>query len=114
MLHWLGGLFLVVHGLIHVAIWVPRLPKDAPFDAHHSPMFGDVRGAAAALAVLAAGGFVVSGISYLAGQDWWAPAALGAAAVSIVLLILTFTPWWLLALVIDAAIALVAWRAIRS
>jgi len=45
---------------------------------------------------------------------WWAPAALGAAAVSIVLLILTFTPWWLLALVIDAAIAVVAWRAIRS
>jgi hypothetical protein len=77
-------------------------------------MFGDVRGAAVALAVLAAGGFVVSGISYLAGQDWWAPAALGAAAVSIVLLILTFTPWWLLALVIDAAIAVVAWRAIRS
>jgi hypothetical protein len=46
MLRWLGGLFLVFHGLIHVAIWVPRLPKDAPFDAHHSPMFGDVRGAA--------------------------------------------------------------------
>jgi hypothetical protein len=27
MLRWLGGLFLVFHGLIHVAIWVPRLPK---------------------------------------------------------------------------------------
>jgi hypothetical protein len=114
MLRGLGGLFLVFHGLIHLAIWVPRLPKDAPFDAHHSPMFGEVRGAAAALAVLAAGGFVASGIGYLAGQDWWAPVSLGAAAVSIVLLILTFTPWWLLALAIDAAIAVVAWRAIRS
>ena len=40
--------------------------------------------------------------------------SLGATAVSIVLVILTFTPWWLLALAIDAAIALVAWRAIRS
>jgi hypothetical protein len=111
VLRWLGGLFLVAHGLIHLAIWVPRPPADAPFDAHRSPMFGDVRAVAAVLAVLAAGGFVVSGVGYLAGQDWWAPVALGAAGVSIALVILTFTPWWLLGLAIDAAIAVLAWRA---
>jgi hypothetical protein len=37
----LAGAFLIAHGLIHLAIWVPRT-KDAPLDVNHSPLFGDV------------------------------------------------------------------------
>jgi len=84
-MRWLAGLFLVAHGLVHVAIWVPPAQKDAPFDAQHSPMFGDVRGAAIALALVAGTAFVVSGICYLAGQDWWAPVAAVAGGTSSVL-----------------------------
>jgi hypothetical protein len=112
-MRWLAGLFLVAHGLLHAAIWLPPPDKGAPFDARHSPMLGDVRGAAIALALLAGAAFVVSGVGYLAGQDWWAPLALVAGGVSVVLMLLTFTPWWLFGLAINAAIGVLAWRAIQ-
>ena len=111
LLRWLAGLFLVAHGVLHVAIWLSPPPKNAPFDAHRSPMFGDVRVAATALGLAAGLAFVVSGVGYLAGQAWWPALALGASAASIVLMLLTFTPWWLIALAIDAAVAVLAWRA---
>jgi hypothetical protein len=110
-MRWLAGLFLIAHGLLHVGIWVPPTPKDVPFDAHHSPMFGDVRTLSTTLGVIAGAAFVVTGIAYLAGQGWWAPLALGASGLSIILLIVTFTPWWLAGFAINATIALLAWRA---
>jgi hypothetical protein len=96
------------------AIWLTPPAKDVPFDAHHSPLFGEVRGAAVLLAALAGTAFVVSGVAYLAGQDWWAAAALAAAGVSGLLMLLTFTPWWLAGLAIDATIAVLAWRAVTG
>jgi hypothetical protein len=113
VVRWLAGLFLIAHGLLHFAIWGPPKPKDVPFDAHHSPMFGDIRAAATILAVLAGAAFVVTGIAYLSGQDWWAPLALVASGVSIVLLLVTFTPWWIFGLLINAVIAVLAWRAVQ-
>jgi hypothetical protein len=53
-------------------------------------------------------------VAYLADQQWWAGAALLAAAVSIALMLLTFTPWWLAGLAIDVTIAVAAWRAISG
>jgi hypothetical protein len=41
---------------------------------------------------------------------WWPQAAIVGAAGSIVLLLLTLTPWWLLALAIDIAIVVLSWR----
>jgi hypothetical protein len=111
LLRWLAGLFLIAHGVLHMAIWLPSPTENFPFNAHRSPMFGDVRVAATALAVAAGLAFVVSGGGYLMGQDWWPALALGASAASIVLMLLTFTPWWLVALAIDATIAVLAWRA---
>ena len=78
-MRWLFGLFLVAHGLIHVAIWLTPASSDAPFDVRHSPLFGDL------------------GV---------------ASGVSLVLLLATFTTWWLLALVIDVALAVVALRSL--
>ncbi|MBP1233913.1 hypothetical protein JOE40_003556 [Arthrobacter sp. PvP102] len=51
---WIAGLFLVAHGLIHLAIWLPKADPKAPFDAGHSPFAGNVRHTAAAMAVAAA------------------------------------------------------------
>ena len=31
-MRWMGGLFLIAHGLVHMVFWVPPMPKDAPFD----------------------------------------------------------------------------------
>jgi hypothetical protein len=36
----LGGLFLIAHGLVHLAVWLPE-PKDAPFDPGHSWLLGE-------------------------------------------------------------------------
>jgi len=108
---WLAGLFLIAHGILHVAIWVPPSPKDVPFDAHHSPLFGDVRGLSTLLGVFACLVFVACGVGYLAAQQWWAWAALVGAALSIILMLLTFTPWWLAGLAIDVVVAVLAWRA---
>jgi hypothetical protein len=40
---WFAGLFLVAHGVLHMVIWIMPTPADAPFDAHHSPILGNVR-----------------------------------------------------------------------
>lgn len=113
-MRWVAGLFLVAHGLVHAAIWLTPKSSDAPFDAHHSPLFEDVGILAVTLGLLAGLGFIVSGCGYLLGQPWWPFVALAAAAISFVLLLLTFTPWWLLALAIDIGIALVAFREIKT
>jgi hypothetical protein len=48
----------------------------------------------------------------LAHSGWWPQAAIVGAAGSIVLLLLTFMPWWLLSLALDVDIAIVvlSWR----
>jgi hypothetical protein len=111
---WIAGLFLIAHGLVHAAIWLAPKSTNAPFDPHHSPHLGDARILATTLGVLAGLGFIVSGCSYLLGQPWWPYAALASAAISLVLLLLTFTPWWVLALAIDIGIGLIAFRAIKT
>jgi hypothetical protein len=109
-MRWLGGLFLLAHGLLHIAVWVPRPPANVPFDTSHSPIFGSVRGVAIGLAVLAAVLFVVAGIAVLAHAAWWALVAMAAAAVSALLILLTFSPWLLLGLAIDIVIFVLALR----
>lgn len=58
--------FLIAHGL-HLAVWLPQ-PKqgEVPFDTSHSPVFGDVRSIAVALAVVTTVAFVVTGVAFLA------------------------------------------------
>lgn len=110
-MRWVLGLFLIAHGLVHVAIWTMPRTSDAPMDVDHWPLFGDIRVAATTLALAAGAGFVVSGSAYLLQQDWWAVIALVSAAASLSLLLLTFTPWWLLGLAIDVVVAVTAWLA---
>jgi hypothetical protein len=64
--------FLIAHGLVHVAIWAPKYdPAKAPFDAAHSWLIGDQRALAKVLA------FAAAAILVLAGVALWADAGGG-------------------------------------
>lgn len=110
-MRWIAGLFLVAHGVVHLLIWLPTRTEDAPFDVHHSPIFGDVRVAASILAVVAGGAFMLGGASVIAQQAWAPVIVVCAAGLSSALLMLTFTPWWLAGLAIDLTLGVLAIRA---
>ena len=104
----LAGLFLVAHGLVHLAIWLPGPRADAPFDPHHSRLLGDVRGPARALAIAACALLATAGVLVASAVDGGGGAAVVGAALSLVLVALTFQPWILGAVAIDVAIVAIA------
>ena len=108
-MRWLAGAFLIAHGLVHLAIWLPKT-QNPPFDVNRSPFAGDVRAAAQALAVAAAVLLVPGGAGLIAGTSWWAAVTVAVAAVSAALLLLTFSPWFLVGLAINAAIIVLVTR----
>lgn len=55
---------------------------------------------------------VAAGVGVVAHLGWWPQAAIVGAAGSIVLLLLTFTPWWFLAVAIAIAIVVLSWRSL--
>jgi hypothetical protein len=106
-----AGLFLILHGVINAAIWIPpqRVGKLPCFGFQASWLFASVRPAVVTLALVAAGGFVFSGAAYLAQSPWWAPVGTLAATASLALITATFTPWWSGAIIINAVIIYAAW-----
>jgi hypothetical protein len=89
---WLLALLLVLHGLIHL-LGVPL--------AWGGPVAGMTRGTLVPLGdlalrvagvawLLACLALLVAALGVAVGRDWWRPVALGAAAVSQVLVVL----WW--------------------
>jgi hypothetical protein len=94
MLRVAAGLFLILHGVINAAIWIPpqRVGKLPGFGFQASWLFASVRPAVVTLALVAAGGFVFSGAAYLAQSPWWASVGTLAATASLALITATFTP----------------------
>jgi hypothetical protein len=93
LLRVLLGLFFIVHGLVHVAIWAPKYdPAKVSFDASHSWLLGDRRPLARVLAFAAAAILVVAGIALLTQGGWWRPTAVVGLCVSTALLLVYFTP----------------------
>ena len=103
-----AGIFLVAHGLVHVAVWLSPPQPDAPFDACRSWLLGQIRPLARALAAGACGLFILAGVLALVGAGSAAGTAVAAAGVSLVLTVLTFNPWLSAAVAINVAIAVVA------
>ena len=103
-MQWIAGLFLIAHGLVHLAIWLPKPDPKAPFDVGRSPFAGDVRRVAVVLAVSATVVLAAGGIGLIGGTSWWVPVTVSGAAISAALLLLTFNKWWLIGLGINAAI----------
>jgi hypothetical protein len=104
----LAGLFLVAHGLVHVAVWLAPQPPDAPFDSHHSWLLGDAAPQSRVLAAVACALLVLAGVLVLAGAGAGGGVAVAGAAVSLVLVFLTFHPWFAAAVAINIAIIIVA------
>lgn len=110
------GVFLVAHGLIHAAIWLPQAitrvaPANgtAPFDPGHSWLVSALnadaaRWFAALLALAAAALYVGAAGGFFAHQEWWRGATVVASVVSLALFALYFNPWLALAVLIDVAL----------
>jgi hypothetical protein len=116
VLRWLLIVFLIAHGLVHVAIWAPKYdPEKVPFDASHSWLIGDQRPLARVLAFAAAALLVLAGIVLWSQGGWWRPTAVLGLSVSTILLLLYFSPWYLFILPVNIAlivgIALMEWPA---
>jgi hypothetical protein len=98
MLRIIIGVFIVLHGLVHLLYsgqsW--RLFELQPGMVWpdgswaFSGLFGDekARTLASISYVLAAIGFVAGGAGILAGQTWWWPVVVGSAAFSAVIVVL--------------------------
>jgi hypothetical protein len=120
---WLLAAFLIAHGAVHLAVWLPPSPTDAerqaPFAPDHSAVLTRTRipqDASHLVAVRLAGAatvaYVVAGLAVALGSGWAAALAAVAALVALVLKILFFNPWLSLGILIDAAVlssALMGW-----
>lgn len=104
------GIFLIVHGLIHIAIWAAPTTESGPMRPAHSWLLGEVRPLALTLALVAGVALAAAGVGYLTGGAWWPWAAIIGAGVSALLMAVTFTPWWLAGLAIDLAVMIWALR----
>jgi hypothetical protein len=106
----LVGVFLIVHGLIHVTYFVRSNDPHYAMTAARSWLVTRaglrpevVRSLVAVLAVVATLGFFLVALSYwglIVPVGWFAPLAIGSAAVSLVLIAAT----WSVQLVVGAAI----------
>ena len=114
-MRWLACAFLVGHGWVHGVMWALPYSEEAradlPMDPAHSWLLGDARAVGFDLALLSAAGFVVTAIAFIAGAVWWPAAALISAGLSALLLVVFFSPWWLIGLALDGAVVIAAWRA---
>jgi hypothetical protein len=99
----LGG-FVIAHGLVTAALWAAPRKPDSPFDSTHSWLLGDVRSVAVVMAMVAALGFVLAGIGFLTHQSWWGGFGIGAGALALVLMMLTFNPWLLAGIAISGGV----------
>ncbi len=98
MLTAISGLFLILHGLVHLLYFgqsrrlfelTPGLTWPDGAWAF-SRLLGSeaARSLAAAVCVLAAAAFLSGGVALLARQPWWRAAVIGAAAISCLLFLL--------------------------
>jgi hypothetical protein len=111
------AVFLVVHGLLHLAVWLPAPDpeKAPPFDpgrsrvltVSHVSAFA-ARRTAAVLAATACALYVVAGATVAFGAGWAPGVAAVAAVTGLVLKLLYFNPWLLVGIGLDAIVLLAA------
>ena len=112
---WLIAAFLIAHGAVHLAVWLPPAPteaeRQAPFAPDHSTVLTRAhvtRAASHEVAVRLAGAatvaYVLAGLAVAVGFGWAVGLAAAAALVGLALKILFFNPWLSLGVLLDAAV----------
>ena len=115
--------FLMVHGLLHLAVWLPKPApqpdKPAPFEPDHSAVLTEahvqqrtVHRLAVWLAATAAVLYGIAGLAVAVGSDWAVPLAVLAGTVGLAIKLLFFHPWLLIGIGLDLLVltsALVEW-----
>jgi hypothetical protein len=111
------AVFLIVHGLLHLAVWLPPPDpeKAPPFDPGRSRVLTvshvsalAARRTAAGLAVTACALYIVAGAAVVFGSEWTPGIAVAAAVAGLVLKVLYFNPWLLVGIGLDAIVLLAA------
>src|SRR5918996_3506665 len=113
MTRFLLGALVVAHGLVTIAIWSPNprtVQPAPPMDTSHSWLLGDARSIALILAIAAGVMIAVTGVAFLAHQQWWTYAGVLGGALSLLLFALFFTPWWLAGIAISGSLVVGALR----
>ncbi len=106
--------FLSGHAAVHAVMWT--LPftsavSNMPFDPAHSWVWGESRLLALVLAGLATVAFAVTTVGYALDAGWWPPVMVLAAAVSLLLMVLYFSPYWSVGIVLSAGLLVYALQA---
>jgi hypothetical protein len=107
--HALVGLLFVAHGLVTVAIWGPKYPALAegqlqPPNPAHSWLLGDERFLSMILGIAVGLALIAAGVGFLTDQPWWPAVGVTAAAASLVLFAVFFTPWWIIGIGVSVAL----------
>lgn len=108
--------FVFLHGAVHGIMFglplIPDVKRDmAPFNPSHSWLLGERPSAAFALALAVTAAFALASGSYLARASWWPSAMIAAAALSLLLLVLFASKYFLVGFPISIALAVCAWQA---
>ena len=119
MITLLVAAFLVAHGLVHLAVWLPhpapQEDKPAPFAPDHSALLTVVavpkvgaRRLSEILAVTAAAALVLAGVAVAFGVGEAVPFAVIGACVGLALKALFFNPWLTLGIALDLLVLAMA------
>ena len=115
--------FLILHGLLHLAIWMPHPTQDPdtppPFIPDHSALLTAMQAPASittrlarALALATTTAYLLAGGAVGGDTSLAAPAAVAAAALALALKALFFHPWLTVGVLLDVAVltsALTRW-----
>lgn len=115
--------FLLLHGLLHLVVWLPKPEpepdKPPPFEPDHSALLTEAHveqetahRLAVWLAVAAAVLYGIAGVAVAVGTDWAIPLAVLAGTVGLAIKLLFFHPWLLIGIGLDLMVltsALVEW-----
>ena len=107
--------FLLAHGLIHFAIWLPHPEPDpsrsAPFAPDHSAVLTKTsvpqttaRKLSTTLAVAAGVGFILTSLAVAIDVAWVVPVAVVASLLGLSLKALFFNPWLLIGIFLDLGV----------
>jgi hypothetical protein len=111
MWRWGIGLFLVAHGLVHLAVWATPAAKSQRFDPSHSwALQGagmsatSVRSLSTTLAWVAATLFVLGGLGLIVGADAWRPVTIAGSVLGLTMAVVWFHPWFVVDVAINAGL----------